>query len=159
MNELNYDDLVQKALKQVVKDSLRLAAQYGLPGKHHFYISFRTDHPLTSIPPYLIENHPEEMTIVLQYQFWDLDVLDKTFEVTLSFNDIHERLVVPFDALTSFVDPSVKFGLQFTPFMEEPVESQTPKPANKAPLTSSAPQEVESSDTSNVIMIDAFRKK
>jgi hypothetical protein len=158
MSELNYDDLVQKALKQVVRDSLTFAAQNGLPDKHHFYISFRTDHPLTMIPSYLAESHPEEMTIVLQYQFWDLDILDKTFEVTLSFNDIHERLIVPFDALTSFVDPSVKFGLQFTPFTDETHDT---KPT-KAPKTEAAAvrlEETAGSDASNVIMIDAFRKK
>ena len=158
MSELNYDDLVQKALKQVVRDSLTFAAQHGLPEKHHFYISFRTDHPLTVIPAYLVESHPEEMTIVLQYQFWDLDILDKTFEVTLSFNDIHERLVVPFDALTSFVDPSVKFGLQFTPFTEDAHEAQSLK-APKSEPASVALEESSGSDASNVIMIDAFRKK
>ncbi len=158
MNELNYDDLVQKALKQVVRDSLTFAAQSGLPGKHHFYISFRTDHPLTSIPAYLIENHPEEMTIVLQYQFWDLDVMDKTFEVTLSFNDIHERLVIPFDGLTSFVDPSVKFGLQFTPFTETTGESSPLHVQSKNPQQIPSLEE-DAEKPNNVIMIDAFRKK
>ena len=158
MSDLNYDDLVQKALKQVVRDSLTFAAKNGLPDKHHFYISFRTDHPLTVIPPYLTENHPEEMTIVLQYQFWDLDILEKTFEVTLSFNDIHERLVIPFDGLTSFVDPSVKFGLQFTPFSEDAHQATAPQSV-KAPSPAPRSEGAANPEGSNVIMIDAFRKK
>lgn len=111
---IDYDLMVENALKGAVKSALEQVAQHGLPGAHHFYISFRTDFPGVKIPKYLQEEYPDEMTIVLQYEFWDLQVDANGFSVTLCFNDIHECLVIPFDAIESFVDPSVKFGLQFT---------------------------------------------
>ncbi|MBN9564915.1 MAG: hypothetical protein J0G29_02295 [Alphaproteobacteria bacterium] len=147
--------MVQKALKMVVRDALRAVAANGLPGSHHFYVTFRTDHPQAVVPTYLAERHPEEITIVLQYQFWDLDITDHSFEVTLSFNDIHERLVVPFNAITSFVDPSVKFGLQFAPIMELSQDMMDFLPQQESPVR---PEETQSG-SSNVIVLDAFRKK
>jgi hypothetical protein len=155
MNELNYDEMVQRALKMVVRDALRSVAANGLPGSHHFYVTFRTDHPQAIVPPYLAQRHPEEITIVLQYQFWDLDVLDHSFEVTLSFNDVHERLVVPFNAITSFVDPSIKFGLQFAPIMELESDMMSFLPQQELSVR---PEETQSG-SSNVIVLDAFRKK
>lgn len=155
MTQINYDDLVQIALKQVVRQALEFVEKNGLVGNHHFYITFRTDHPDVAIPSYLLERHPEEITIVLQYQFWDLHVHAHGFEVTLSFNDIHERLQVPFDALTSFVDPSVKFGLQFVPIMTSTKKAPSSQPL--LPSTADASEKIESAD--NVIMLDAFRKK
>ena len=110
---LRYDQMVEQALRQVVRQSLQYAASKGLPGDHHFYITFSTEHPGVEIPPHLRAQYPTEMTIVLQYQFWDLDVGDEGFSVKLSFADKPERLAVPFSALTAFADPSVRFGLQF----------------------------------------------
>ena len=110
---IRFDLLVQEALKGVVRKVLIDASENGLPGEHHFFISFRTHAPGVRLSPRLMQRHPEEMTIVLQHQFWDLAVTDTTFEVGLSFNGIPERLLVPFDALSGFWDPSVDFGLKF----------------------------------------------
>ncbi|TQV70851.1 SspB family protein [Denitrobaculum tricleocarpae] len=112
-NALRYDRMVEDALLSVVHRSLTYAAEKGLPGEHHFYITFRTDHPGVDIPKHLRERYPGEMTIILQYQFWDLEVGDDIFSVTLSFSDVPEKLTIPFDAVAAFADPSVRFGLQF----------------------------------------------
>ena len=109
---IRYDLLVQDALKGVVRKVL-IDAKEGLPGEHHFYISFQTDFPGVRLSNRLREKYPQEMTIVLQHQFWDLNVTEHTFEVGLSFSGIPERLLIPFDALTGFFDPSVQFGLKF----------------------------------------------
>ena len=110
---IRFDLLVQEALKGVVRKVLVEAAENGLPGEHHFFISFRTHAPGVRISPRLMERHPEEMTIVLQHQFWDLIVTETNFEVGLSFGGIPERLFIPFDSLSGFWDPSVDFGLKF----------------------------------------------
>jgi hypothetical protein len=109
---IRYDLLVQDALKGVVRKVL-IDARDGLPGEHHFYITFRTDFPGVRLSNRLRERYPQEMMIVLQHQFWDLNVTEHTFEVGLSFSNIPERLLVPFDALVSFFDPSVDFALRF----------------------------------------------
>ena len=109
---IRYDLLVQDALKGVVRKVL-IDARDGLPGEHHFYITFRTDFPGVRLSNRLRERYPQEMMIVLQHQFWDLNVTEHTFEVGLSFSNIPERLLVPFDALVSFLDPSVNFALRF----------------------------------------------
>ncbi len=110
---LRYDLMVQEALKGVVRKILSEAARDGLPGEHHFYVTFRTGAPGVRLSQRLREKHPDEMTIVLQHQFWDLSVSDHSFEVGLSFSGVPERLLVPFDAVTTFFDPSVQFGLKF----------------------------------------------
>ena len=110
---IRYDLLVQDALKGVVRRVLIDAGKDGLPGEHHFYISFRTDFPGVRISNRLRDKYPQEMTIVMQHQFWDLIITDHTFEVGLSFSGVPERLLIPFDALTGFFDPSVQFGLKF----------------------------------------------
>ncbi|WGD28733.1 ClpXP protease specificity-enhancing factor SspB [Ancylobacter sp. WKF20] len=112
---IRYDLLVQDALRAVVRRVLVDVARDGLPGDHHLYISFDTTNLGVRLSPRLKERYPEEMTIVLQHQFWDLIVTEAYFEVGLSFNGIPERLHVPFDSLKGFFDPSVKFGLQFEP--------------------------------------------
>ena len=110
---IRYDLLVQNALRGVVRKVLMDVVRDGLPGSHHFYISFRTDEPRTRVSERLREKYPEEMTIVLQHEFWDLVVNDRGFEVGLSFSKIPERLFVPYEAITAFFDPSVQFGLKF----------------------------------------------
>jgi uncharacterized protein len=159
---IRYDLLVQDALKGVVRKVLIDAGKDGLPGEHHFYISFQTDYPGVRLSNRLREKYPQEMTIVLQHQFWDLNITEHTFEVGLSFSGVPERLLIPFDALTGFFDPSVQFGLKFDGQDEEedqvveappapqpirgsePVELKQPrkplpaaekKPAEKAPAT------------------------
>jgi len=110
---LRYDRMVEDALRSVVRRALIHVGREGLPGNHHFYITFRTDHKDAEIPAALRERYPGEMTIVLQHQFWGLEVDEDQFCVTLSFADVPHRLVVPFAAVTAFADPSVRFGLQF----------------------------------------------
>lgn len=110
---IRYDLLVQDALRGVVRKVLTDAAREGLSGEHHFYISFRTEAPGVRMSQRLREKYPQDMTIVLQHQFWDLGVTEHSFEVGLSFSGVPERLLVPFDALSGFFDPSVQFGLKF----------------------------------------------
>ena len=110
---IRYDLMVQDALRGVVRKVLLEAAEKGLPGEHHFFVSFRTKAPGVKVSTRLVERHPEEMTIVLQHQFWDLNVTTTHLEVGLSFGGIPEKLVIPFEAITSFWDPSVDFGLKF----------------------------------------------
>lgn len=110
---LRYDLMVQEALKGVVRRILTEAGRDGLPGDHHFYVTFRTIAPGVRVSQRLRDKHPEEMTIVLQHQFWDLSVSEHAFEVGLSFSGVPERLLIPFDAITTFFDPSVQFGLKF----------------------------------------------
>jgi uncharacterized protein len=163
--KFDYEQLVQDSLRSVVRESLMQVAKSGLPGNHHFYISFRTDYPGVDLPDYLLEQYPEEITIVLQYEFWDLEVEEDSFFVTLCFNDIHERLTIPLQAIVSFVDPSVKFGLQFSPTIHEkavpqklPVKQKL-KPKGKTKANSPEFQSEESLNGSNVVLLDAFRKK
>jgi hypothetical protein len=112
-DSLHYDKMVENALRGVVRQALASVIDQGLPGNHHFYLTFRTSHPGVEIADRLRAQYPQEMTIVLQHQFWGLEVTDEHFVVNLSFSNIPERLEVPYAALVSFVDPSVKFGLQF----------------------------------------------
>ncbi|MCJ2050164.1 SspB family protein [Methylobacterium sp. J-070] len=126
---IRYDLLVQDALRGVVRKVLTDAAREGLMGEHHFYVSFRTEAPGVRMSQALREKYPQDMTIVLQHQFWDLNVTEHTFEVGLSFSGVPERLLVPFDALSGFFDPSVQFGLKFD--LSE--AGETPEEANAAP--------------------------
>ena len=123
--------MVQDALKGVVRKILAEAARDGLPGEHHFYVTFRTGAPGVRVSQRLREKHPDEMTIVLQHQFWDLNVGDHSFEVGLSFSGVPERLLVPFDAVTTFFDPSVQFGLKFETQdqAEDAADAPQPEPA------------------------------
>lgn len=125
---IRYDLVVQKALRNAVRDILIDAGRNGLPGDHHFYISYKTGAPGVVLSDRMRKKYPEEITIVLQHQFWDLVVTDKQFEVGLSFGNIPERLVVPFDAITGFIDPSVQFALKFEP-EEDAGESAPQEPA------------------------------
>jgi len=130
-DHIRYDLLAQRALRGVVRKVLVDAAKSGLPGEHHFYIAFDTQAPGVRISPRLHEQYPQEMTIILQHQFWDLTVDNDGFEVGLSFGGVPERLSVPFDAIKGFFDPSVQFGLQFDAQAEAASESEAP-PAKTA---------------------------
>lgn len=134
---IRYDLMVQEALKGVVRRILTEAARDGLPGEHHFYISFRTTAPGVRLSQRMRDKYPDEMTIVLQHQFWDLNVGDQAFEVGLSFGGVGERLMVPFEAITGFFDPSVQFGLKFEPKDGETAEGEAAAAAPRpAPLAS-----------------------
>ncbi len=152
-DELRYDQMVEEALRSVVGQALSFAAKHGLPGNHHFYITFRTDDPDAKVPARLRERYPGEMTIVLQYQFWDLMVGEDEFSVTLSFGDVPETLTVPYRAVVAFADPSVQFGLQFDVGKGEKA-AEIEGAANGA----AEPQEA-GVQSENVVPLDTFRKK
>lgn len=167
---LQYNRIVEDALRSVVRTSLEQVATYGLPGDHSLYVTFDTDFPEIDIPERLRAQYPEEMTVVLEHQFWDLNVTDDYFEVTLSFNRRRERLFVPFDAVTSFADPSVPFGLKFQVADEEEAHPAAPPPIaadqNAAPLSEepdAAPGEAAGDEDEaargEVVNLDQFRKK
>jgi hypothetical protein len=111
--DIEYGKLLQRALRTVVREVLERTVRDGLPGEHHFYITLRTDHPRTEAPPFVRQRHPEEMTVVLQHQFWDLVVDDDGFAVTLRFDGMPARLRAPWDAVVAFFDPTAEFGLRF----------------------------------------------
>jgi len=165
-NWLRYDSMVEQALRGVVRKALAEATQRGLPGDHHFYVTFHTDRAGVSMADWLRQQYPQEMTIVLQHQFWDLKVDDERFAVTLSFGGRHERLTVPLSAVTAFADPSVKFGLQF----ESGDEESKKRPQAGASAVKSGPQAAtppaaksseneDSTKGADVVTLDSFRKK
>lgn len=154
---IQYDTMVQMALLSVVRDVLQNISEKGLPGEHHFYITFSTDNPKVSIPTYLKERYPEEMTIVIQNQFSNLVVDDSHFEISLSFNGKLEHLSIPFAALQGFFDPSVDFGLHFhSGEMEDDSQNDMAEVVDNSP-------EQDTNDTDNpsdnVVTLDTFRKK
>ena len=147
-----YDEIVQEALRAVVGRVLGEVQQTGgLPGAHHFYITFKTHAAGVDIPKHLSERFPDEMTIVLQNKFWDLKVSDRHFEVSLTFNQVAAHLVIPFSAITAFVDPAVNFALQFQVQADEEPEPHDVA-ENDAPL-------VTTEDGSNVVTVDFGKKK
>ncbi|MGB6921563.1 MAG: ClpXP protease specificity-enhancing factor SspB, partial [Methylovirgula sp.] len=132
---IRYDLLVQDALRAVMRKVLSDVAREGLPGEHHFFITFRTRAPGVRLSNRMREQYPAEMTVILQHQFWDLTVGDQAFEVGLSFHGKSETLLIPFDAVTGFFDPSVEFGLKFELAGEaaEPAPEALPQAAEHAP--------------------------
>jgi hypothetical protein len=164
-DHIGYEALADRALRSVVKEALKRTEKQGLIGSHHFYLTFRTRDPGVEIPEFLAERYPEEMTIVLQNQYWGLKVGEDGFEVGLTFQKMPTTLVVPFAALTAFVDPSVQFGLQFrnsSTAKKAPTLRDAAKTAPaKAPQVPTAPEEPskELPSTPQVISIDKFRKK
>lgn len=170
-DHIRYDVLARDALRSVLRRVLSDAAAQGLPGEHHFFITFLSQAEGVKLSPRLLAQYPEEMTIILQHQFWDLVVTEDRFEVGLSFGGIPERLTVPFNAIKSFFDPSVQFGLTF-----EPSEGDAEAPAAKLPaapgpaalaVPSAQPaadsqkeaEPAKSSEGAEVVRLDRFRKK
>ena len=183
---IRYDLLVQDALRSVVRRVLGDAARNGLPGEHHFNISFKTQAPGVALPPTIRQKYPDEMTIILQHEFWDLAVDTDGFEVSLNFSRKPERLKIPFDAIVGFSDPSVPFGFKLEPREQpasgpvlappprerhEPNAQKTqpaplPPPASakpagggKAASNAEAAKAPEAGEAAKVVSIDAFRKK
>ena len=175
---IRYDILAQEALRGVVRKVLSEVVKTGLPGEHHFFVSFATQAPGVRVSSRLLAQYPDEMTIVLQHQYWDLTVTEHAFEVGLSFNNIPERLLVPFTAIKAFADPSVQFGLQFEiakivpeadqePVAAEPVKpvAAVPAPSEPVPLPAAAaksddePEAETTAPAAEVVSLDAFRKK
>ena len=149
-----YDEIVQDALRAVVGRVLGEVEQTGgLPGDHHFYITFKTRMPGVAIPKHLLERFPEEMTIVIQHRFWDLKVEEDVFTVGLSFGGVPATLRVPFAAVTQFHDPAVEFALTFQADAEEEPPEEHEQAENDAPKPETA------EDGSNVVSVDFTRKK
>lgn len=160
---IGYEALTQAAMRGVVREALRETARGGqTPGSHHFYVTFRTKAPGVKMAEHLVERFPDEMTIVIQHQFWDLEVHDGHFEVILKFNGVPQHLSIPFAAMTRFVDPAVNFGLSFErnekatgqdvvgPAMDSPADPEPEKPRRAAAGEDAA---------NTVVSIDAFRRK
>ena len=163
---MDYQSMVERAMKSVVREALLKVGEDGLPGEHHLYITFRTQDERVEISDRLISQYPEEMTIVLQHQFWGLEISEDAFEITLSFSGTNERLFVPFDSVVGFADPSVNFGLQFkaadTEFAgDNPNDLQDTDEIDDSDATPKS----EGGDgdgqqkTGEVVALDAFRKK
>ena len=153
---LRYDRMVERALRGVVREALAITATKGLPGQHHFFITFHTRARDVEVPDHLAAKYPEEITIVLQHQFWELDVREDAFSVTLSFHGKPERLTVPFAAITAFADPSIKFLLQFQPTGQgEPPDGGKQRGATGE----AAPSAKSENKTGEVVTLDSFRKK
>jgi len=142
-----YQDMMERALRRVMRDALALVEEEGLPGNHHYYVSFLTQHEGVTIPDHLRARYPDEMTIVLQHQFWGLETVEDAFSVTLSFGGRSERLTVPYEAVTAFVDPEADFGLRFGPQPEEEGSEQA-----------AAGTEDGGADSATVVTLDKFRK-
>lgn len=178
---MDYARMVEKAWRNVVKDALTETIENGLTGAHHFYITFITRFPGVELPDHLLARFPNDITIVLQHQFWDLEVDDDGFSVSLQFNNVPTRIAVPFSALTSFADPSADFALQFHPVLPEgfqlqtidgkmeaapgirdtdelSVESDGADDAQDA-TTEETEDKPEEPKTGEVVSLDAFRKK
>lgn len=164
---IDYSKMIDDAMHIIVINSLKYVQKEGLPGKHHFFISFSTEHPEVSISETLKEKYPEEMTIVLQHQFENLIIEDDFFSVVLSFNSKKEKLLVPFKSLVAFADPSVKFGLQFKIYNEydESGEDDIAEISNnlkfqdKKDSLDSDIKESHSSKSGNIVSLDNFRNK
>ncbi|MDX2028912.1 MAG: ClpXP protease specificity-enhancing factor SspB [Alphaproteobacteria bacterium] len=159
---LRYDLMIEGALRNVVRETLTAVAQNGLPGDHHFYITFLTNFPGVEIPDYLRKQYPDEMTIVLQYQFFGLKIEDDYFSATLSFNNVKERLKIPLEAITTFADPSVNFALQFQSGQgddEEGDEEGPPEPSGGKGKDDKSKTKAKDEKRGEVISLDMFRKK
>jgi len=155
-----YDKMVERALRGVVRDALKRVAQEGPRGAHHFYIGFATQMPGVVLPDSLRSRYPEEMTIVLQHQFWDLEIGEEAFSVSLSFQKQLERLTIPFAAIRTFADPSVNFALEFAgpPVAQDTTKLPAAVPAQPAPREPAEPDS-EPKPTGEVVSIDRFRKR
>jgi uncharacterized protein len=150
---IGYDALTQAAMRGVVREALKRArVNGGLPGDHHFYLTFRTKAPGVKVAAYLAERFPEDMTIVIQHQFWDLDIQDGHFEIVLKFAGVPQHIVVPFAAITRFVDPAVNFALTFE---SGPRETAVIAPTPSDPVIEPAG----SAEDGTVVSLDAFRRK
>jgi hypothetical protein len=166
-DHIRYDVLARDALRGVLRRVLADAAEHGLPGEHHFFITFLSTAEGVKLSPRLLAQYPEEMTIILQHQFWDLVVSEDRFEIGLSFGGIPERLVVPFNAIKSFFDPSVQFGLQFEPSdaaAETPAANLPAAPAPSAvtlpaPAAENQGEPAKPGEGAEVVRLDRFRKK
>ncbi|MDB4558929.1 ClpXP protease specificity-enhancing factor SspB [Amylibacter sp.] len=160
-DSIPYGHLMQNAMRGLMRDLLRDIGKAGvLPGEHHFFITFDTNHPGVDIAPWLVERYPEEMSVVIQHWFENLVVLEDRFSITLNFGDQPEPLVIPFQAIKSFVDPSVEFGLQFDAEDDHEAEIETIPESPMVEIEDNASDSVESAPKKDaeIVSLDAFRK-
>ena len=167
-DHIRYDVLARDAMRGVLRRVMTDAAKQGLPGDHHFYITFLTQADGVKLSPRLMAQYPEDMTVILQHQFWDLIVTEDRFEVGLSFGGVPERLIVPFSAIKNFLDPSVQFGLEFdtgqaaAPAMPAETEASAalaPPTQDAAPAETAGDGDKKPSEGAEVVRLDRFRKK
>lgn len=157
---IGYEALTQAAMRGVVREALRETARNGAaPGEHHFYVTFRTKAPGVKMAEHLVDRFPDEMTIVIQHQFWDLEVFDGHFEVILKFNGVPQHLSIPFAAMTRFVDPAVNFGLSFEKTESANGQEVVGPTAQMAPQGANSPVAASVDGNGTVVNIDAFRRK
>jgi len=155
---IDYGNLMHRAMRGLIQEVLTGVAATGLPGKHHFFITFDTMHPEVEIADWLSDRYPGEMTIVLQHWFDNLDVTDEGFAVTLNFGDSPEALYIPYDAIKTFVDPSVEFGLRFESQEDRDGDAEDDRPA-EAPMEEMAePQPEKGRSAAEIVSLDSFRK-
>jgi hypothetical protein len=155
-----YEKMIERALRGVVREALERAAREGLRGNHHFFIGFVTTMPGVGMPDSLRDRYPQDMTIVLQHQYWDLEIGEDRFSVTLSFQKQLERLTVPFAAVRSFADPSVNFALEFE-MPEQPAAraAAVPAPIAAPVMPAEAPAPAPEKSGAEVVTLDSFRKR
>ena len=162
-DSIDFADLIDGALRGVLRSALKCATDCGLPGQHKFYITFETNKPEVCMSPAFTAQYPEEMTIVLEHQFWDLEVSEESFSVVLSFGGKREQLFIPFDSVTAFVDPSVNFGLQFS-------SAEGARIAGSSSGTDEPQEVIENKETGisdtnggtkddTIVALDSYRKK
>jgi hypothetical protein len=168
---IGYQALQDAALRGVVRDALRRIEKQGLIGSHHFYLTFKTKFAGVDIPDFLREQYPDEMTIILQHQFWGLKIGEERFEVTLTFKKLPATLVIPFAALTAFFDPGVNFGLQFRgpegdvkpgmapTMLPQPATEQNREKTSELTKHGEPPAEKPAAAPGEVVSLDSFRKK
>jgi uncharacterized protein len=165
---MRYDQLAQDALRGVVRQALKRVQQQGLPGSHHFYIEFETPYPGVELSVRMREKYPREMTVVMQHQFHNLLVHEDKFEVELSFDNVREKLVIPFNAVKNFFDPAVPFGMRFEVVQEQPAADASRTPLK--PVAAKLPKKREDASkqpakaapaapSENIVSLDSFRKK
>jgi hypothetical protein len=158
---IDYGNLMHCAMRGLIQEVLQDVSERGLPGEHHFFITFDTRHPDVQIADWLSDRYPEDMTVVMQQWFEDLEVTDDGFGVSLNFGDAPERLYVPYDAIKTFVDPSVEFGLRFETQEEEAEDSRdTLKSVPEAPMVDVSEDDETEADKADaeVVSLDSFRK-
>ena len=153
---INYGQLMHKAMRGLLAEVLRDVAGRGLPGKHHFFITFDTAHPDAELADWLSDRYPGEMTVVMQHWYDNLEVGEDGFSVTLNFGDAPETLYIPYDAIKTFVDPSVEFGLRFESSEEEDEDDEAPEATN-SDHAKETPEQAAKADA-EVVSLDSFRK-
>lgn len=154
-SNIDYASLMDHAMRGLIKETLNVVAENGLPGDHHFYIAFDTNHPEVAVASHLLAQHPNEMTIVIQHWFDHLDIGEEGFSITLNFGNTPEPLYIPYDSILSFMDPSVNFGLRFS--IENGDKSKGGKPKSK--FKSGNDDDAETPKNAEVVDLDSFRKK